>query len=991
MSRFIFEKDSESFEFQPIHKKLTGFTTFTNSTLGQLIKELALKITIDELVKLAKHYKTINTEPTVLELMAIDGFRSTDEYVLNSYINKIEISSNNPHIKKSLDIYNKINTKYNVPSGRTLESFFELAISELSSQNLGTIKAGKNNDILFCCKGTGEKESKNLYININQATSFSNDISSVEKVVYLSAVNGFEPLVIVENTINKETSHETIAEISDKMDISCILQIPFINNSTHIKGVNEVVLLKTSNFKSKGKVEHNYGDRILLVFTGQQDPFKGLDFCNLANEGAFYHFDVKPYTCEYGLFNALAQISKGVDIVFDKLPVKTASFDDFFLKPTQQVIVVPIKLEEKFAFTEFCEQRGFSVFDVGKIVKNKAIRLIKGPITIFNVSHKLLFDKYDETVLRIENNSSAKCRLCDKKLSIISDNECLKFDIFRGGKTAMPQFIGERQNTKSQAIMFMFNEEEFGLLKVFFASDVAFENKSVFISVLESILFSILKLVLLGVPTHHIATTISIYYPAISGNMGKILEAVLSIFYTQMILSIPTIKWDIKKIESCEKLHVISHAVGYSNSTTISNQFRVGQKLFYFPIEKDEFNVPDLRYFLKLTSAVNMQIVSGNIQSAILVESSISESILSSIVGNGLGLSFALSEDKYIHEGGKGGLLIAVSDIKEMGSLKSVYVGVVDATGVLKDMKGQSYNAEYNIVKEANIDFSQEKNVLAITMKNTETNNQFFNKYLNNPEALILTFDRVSGEIFKQICYKAGFNVNIRNFNDAIYINDMFIRGLRVDISKANVIILCGQNISKHQFAGDVMYSILKRPEILDAINEVVIRNLGLIMGSAEGTRTLFRLGYLPYGTAENLPVDFIENNIDGIKALTQKIRVSINKPVWLTTAKIGAIYNVACPENKMKVKFEDRLKIDLIKNAQICSQYVDDRGDVTSKILDNSLGSSFAMSSIMSPTGRIIGFFPPIEKTYHIKDGTANILDGMFKDAKDYFFSPKR
>ena len=69
---------------------------------------------------------------------------------------------------------------------------FELAISELSSQNLGTIKAGKNNNILFIARGLG-KESKNLYININQATSFSNDISSVEKVVYLSAVNGFEP------------------------------------------------------------------------------------------------------------------------------------------------------------------------------------------------------------------------------------------------------------------------------------------------------------------------------------------------------------------------------------------------------------------------------------------------------------------------------------------------------------------------------------------------------------------------------------------------------------------------------------------------------------------------------------------------------------------------------------------------------------------------------------------------------------------------------
>ncbi|HQC54210.1 MAG TPA: phosphoribosylformylglycinamidine synthase subunit PurQ [Clostridia bacterium] len=999
MIKFIAEtgQTAESFDFQPINKKIDGFTTFTNTQLEQLILELELKLSKDDLIEIEEYYRGINTEPSSLELIAIDKFRRTDKYILNSYINKIEILSQNPHINKSLDLYNKINLKLNKPREKTIESFLKLAISELSSQNLGTIFHNKNDDsVVFCCKGTGDGENNNLSININHSTSFDELISSVESVVYKSSLDGFEPLAIIENTINSETSHKAISKIADDLNVACMLQIPFYDNSICFEGINEVTMLKTSHFRLKKAAEHNNGDRILLVCTNQKDHLKGIDFCRLANEGAFYHFNVKPYTCEAGLFNALVQIAKGIDILFEKLPLKTESFENFFMNPTHQYIVAIVKPEEKYAFTEFCEQRSFSIFDIGKITKSKAIRILKGPLTIFNLTHKVLWGNFhNETVLKIELDNMiepcSKLRLNKTQINKPNDDACLKFDIFKGGKTALPQFIGERQNTKSQAYMFVFDECGFDKLKLFFSSTIESNNKTIFITVLESMIMSVLKLVLLGVPTHHIATTISLYYPTNIDDMGKVLEAILAVFYSQMILSIPNIKADIKKSDSCKSLQVISHAIGYSNSTTIANQFKVGQKLFYFPIEKDDYGVPDLKYFLKLTSAINMQIMSGNIQSAIVVEKSINKSIMSSIIGNGLGFSLAFSEDRYLNGNEeKGGLLISVSDIKEMGALKSLYVGVVDATGVFRDVKGQPYNANYDVVKKQNIDMGDGKVTSAFTTQKLEQT-QFFNKYLHKPEVLILTFDKVSGDIFRGICHKAGFSVNLRDFTDTIYINDMFVRGLRIDISKANIIVLCGQNTVNNKFSGDLLYSILKRPEIIDAINEVAIRNLGLILGCGEGTRALFKLGYLPYGNSENAPIKFQDNNVNNIKALTQRIRISSNDSIWLSKTKIGSVYKTAFPENMMKIKVDEKLGELLIKNNQITSQYIDDNGDITSKVLDNSLGSSFSMSSIMSPNGRVLGFFTSIEKTYHIPGGTAELLDGMFKNAKEYFFSPDK
>lgn len=983
--KFKSKKEAEvNFNFDSLttHKKITGLNSFSNKTLKQLSVELDLKSTLEELKNIINDCIYANFEPTLLEIKAIDLYRTNERFILETIVNKIEIATRNPHIKKALSIYNDISFKNE--DEKTLLSFFYNTSKILKEQNLETLSFGNEKKNVFKCKGPFNGTMRNLFVEISHHSSFNDEVSSVENAVYKSSGTGFEPVAIVENNVDSETTYETISEIGDALGVSTFLHNSYGQDVSKKYNINEISVLGVSPHNATNILESSNGDRILIIQAATNKITKCVDFTKLSLAGAFHHFKIQPLTCESGLFYALTKLELGCDIFVDRIPTFFESYEDFLLKPLYSCIVVSIKTDNKKAFTEFCEQRKFNVSEIGKITKSSSIRLVKGPVSIFSLSKKLLIgDKYKSTKYKVKENNSFNLSTPYIKPKPEERLEASVFDIFMGGKTMSPLYVGFNQNTKSQATILTMEPYGFDSLKLLFSSQIALERQEVFNDVIESMVSAILKLVCLGVPTHQIATTLSLYYPYENDyeSYGLLLEAILGVLYFQMIPSIPNITTEINKVKS-EKMLFIAHAIGYTNNIIIKNQFSIGEKIFMFPLKRDSYNMPEIKYFLKLTSSINMQILAGNITAATYIEDSLLETIASSIIGNNLGFSFAISDESRI-QASKGCLLLAIKDIKELSNLESIYLGVIDSSGIVK---GNKELAKIKAIIKAKETPQIKNNVAQIAITPKPIKPAIFNKHLKSPNVLILTYDRVAGEMYRDICHKAGFRVNTRNLNKEMLITDLFLRGLRADISKSNIIILCGQNIEPEKLDGDALYSILRRPEILDAINEVIFRNLGLLFGSGEGTRTLFRLGFLPYGTAENPPVNFESNKVDNIKAFVQKIRISTKKSIWFESVEVGQVFEVPFPEEKMRLKLDNSLKEIVIKNAQITSQYVDCNGFVTIDSTANSLNSSFSMGSITSPGGRVVGFFSPVEKTYYVENGTGVLLDTMFNDAKKYF-----
>ena len=131
------------------------------------------------------------------------------------------------------------------------------------------------------------------------------------------------------------------------------------------------------------------------------------------------------------------------------------------------------------------------------------------------------------------------------------------------------------------------------------------------------------------------------------------------------------------------------------------------------------------------------------------------------------------------------------------------------------------------------------------------------------------------------------------------------------------------------------------------------------MLGICNGFQALVKLGLLPYG--DILPLDsdgptLTFNRIGRHQSgyVTTRI-VSVNSP-WLTLVSQGDLHEIPVShgEGRFYAK-EDTLK-QLLRDGQIATQYVDDKGIPSMDTNFNPNGSSFAIEGVVSPDGRILG-----------------------------------
>ena len=112
------------------------------------------------------------------------------------------------------------------------------------------------------------------------------------------------------------------------------------------------------------------------------------------------------------------------------------------------------------------------------------------------------------------------------------------------------------------------------------------------------------------------------------------------------------------------------------------------------------------------------------------------------------------------------------------------------------------------------------------------------------------------------------------------------------------------------------------------------------------------------------------------------------NKSPWFSQAEIGKVYNVPIShgEGRFIASYEEIQ--ELFKNGQVATQYVDFEGNPTDNIKFNPNGSMYAIESITSFDGRIIGKMGHSER---IGYGLYKNLPGdydikLFESAVKYF-----
>ena len=185
--------------------------------------------------------------------------------------------------------------------------------------------------------------------------------------------------------------------------------------------------------------------------------------------------------------------------------------------------------------------------------------------------------------------------------------------------------------------------------------------------------------------------------------------------------------------------------------------------------------------------------------------------------------------------------------------------------------------------------------------------------------------------------------------------------------------------------------AFFRNPAVKEAVSALLDQRDGLMCGICNGFQALIKLGLVPYGKIidvdENCPT-LTYNTIGRHQSRIVHTRIASNKSPWLSLMNVGDVVNVPISHGEGRFFASDELVMQLAKNGQIATQYVDLSGKPTMDTAFNPNGSVFAIEGITSPDGRVLGKMGHSERIgsglYRNVPGNYDIR--MFESAVKYF-----
>ena len=181
-------------------------------------------------------------------------------------------------------------------------------------------------------------------------------------------------------------------------------------------------------------------------------------------------------------------------------------------------------------------------------------------------------------------------------------------------------------------------------------------------------------------------------------------------------------------------------------------------------------------------------------------------------------------------------------------------------------------------------------------------------------------------------------------------------------IKKANAIFIPGgfSGGDEPEGSGKFITAFFRNARISDAVEELLQKRDGLMLGVCNGFQALIKLGLVPYGKImpEARP-EYPTLTFNTIARHQSKIvitRVASVKSPWLMKVEVGDL--IAVPVSHGEGRFVASAEVieELIRNGQIATQYADLSGAVTGETEVNPNGSVMNVEGITSPDGRVFG-----------------------------------
>lgn len=734
-----------------------------------------------------------------------------------------------------------------------------------------------------------------------------------------------------------------------------------------------------------------------------------------------------------GVSVAIGELAPGLVINLDKVPKKYEGLDgtELAISESQERMAVVIAAKDLKAFMDAADEENLEATVVAEVSKDprlvmywrgeKIVDLSRAFLDTNGISQKADVEveaitapsPFNEIPEQVQGLSSIKDRWLRNldRLNVCSQEGLgERFDGTIGRGTVIMPFGGKRQLTQSEGMAARIpvlggKTTAASVMAAGYNPNVA--CWSPYHGGMYAVVESVCRAAALGADPSKLRLSMQEYFPKLhdSKHWGQPLSALLGAYEACCELGLPAIGGKDSMSGTFMDLEVppslISFAVGVMDGRdTISNEFKkAGHTVVFLPASCDEHEVIDYDALKKLLASLHKDILSKRVITAgVVKEGGVAAAISAMCLGNELGFSFV---KPFLHEeclftlqpagflveledGADAEEVFAGTDLLVLGTLTDEGKVVVNDTEISLAEIEAAYTKTLDKIFPMKAPRKEKKDVRMPAYTNDLPLTAPYN--VAKPTVFIPVFPGINCEYDTAAAFEAaGAKTDIfviRNLTpDAIKES---VEEMAKRMKQAQIMALPGGFSAGDEpdGSGKFMATMFRNPTLTEAVEDLLTNRDGLILGICNGFQALIKLGLVPYGHIVPLKDDsptLTFNTIGRHISRMVDTKVVSNKSPWLSLCEPGDIHTIAVSHGEGRfVATEEEIK-HLVANGQIGTQYVDLAGNPTMESPYNPNGSFYAVESVTSPDGRVLG------KMGHSERYT----DGLMKNIPGNKFQP--
>ncbi len=713
-----------------------------------------------------------------------------------------------------------------------------------------------------------------------------------------------------------------------------------------------------------------------------------------------------------GVSVAIGELAPGLEIDLDKVPKKYAGLDgtELAISESQERMAVVVPPEDVDEFMRYASEENLEATETARVTKEPRLRMTWRGKRIVDLKRSFLDTNgaHQETDVKVVMPDEKKAYfremvsvkdLKKKWLDTVSDlNECSQkglvemFDSSIGAATVLMPYGGKYQTTPIQTMVAKLpapeGEETDSATLMSYGFDPFISSWSPYHGAVYAVTDSIAKIISAGGDMRRIRFTFQEYFKRMTEDPKRWsapFTALLGAFDAQIQYGLPSIGGKDSMSGTFEKIDVPPTLVSFaldvaSSKDIISPELKeAGNLIVKFTIPIDEYDLPVYKDVSKLYQGITKAIGKKAILSAYaLDEKGIAPAISKMAFGNMIGVTLdkgLLAEELFLSETGN---IIAEVKADKTGDIKVPYRVI-----------GRTVKSPYITYKETKIRLSEIQADYDRTLekvfptKSTDVKDRLPDFLADASSVHICRHKTARPKVFIPVMpgtnceydtarafIKAGADTEIGVFGNLS--SGMIRESVEAyvkNIRDAQIIMFPGGFSAGDEPDGSAKFfaTAFRNEKIREAVQELIDKRDGLVLGICNGFQAVIKLGLVPYGSVidaqkEDSPT-LTFNTINRHVSKMVYTKVVSNRSPWLREAKPGGVYvNPASHgEGRFVASKEwiDRLSL----NGQIATKYCDADGNITMDEYWNVNGSYEAIEGILSSDGRVFGKMCHIER----------------------------